>query len=222
MSESKEVEKKATEGMLSSALSAIESGALYAYAVGSEFAKSKLSDENRKKIEDAEASAKEKLGPLIEKIKEKAGPAVDFADKKLEVAADKLLATETGKRLKDEVIPGAAKKSKELFDLTCLELNKIGEKGKGTMIAVDDYVKAVKEKMGKEWDEKFMAPVKSLYEQAKEKGMQTGDKLKEQTANLLKTWSEKVEPVLLEREYTQAASAIAKELGFMKIEPAKE
>mmetsp|Transcript_15166 Transcript_15166/g.30691 ORF Transcript_15166/g.30691 Transcript_15166/m.30691 type:complete len:120 (-) Transcript_15166:179-538(-) len=109
------------------------------------------------------------------------------------------MASETGQYLQNQVYAPTAEKSKELFAITCTELEKMGEKSKGSMTSAQEYMKNVKEKMGKEWDEKYAPAVKQMYEQAKVAGQQTGEALKVQTENLKKNWNEQVEPVLKEK-----------------------
>lgn len=72
------------------------------------------------------------------------------------------------------------------------ELTKVTKEGKEKMAPLGQYMKNVKEKMGKEWDEKLAPAVKQMYEQAKEKGEMT-------KMQMAKAWQEKVEPVLQEK-----------------------
>eukprot|EP00469_Lotharella_globosa_P010599 CAMPEP_0167779350 /NCGR_PEP_ID=MMETSP0111_2-20121227/4758_1 /TAXON_ID=91324 /ORGANISM="Lotharella globosa, Strain CCCM811" /LENGTH=298 /DNA_ID=CAMNT_0007669751 /DNA_START=61 /DNA_END=957 /DNA_ORIENTATION=- len=215
VSEGEDYKQKA-DGFLSGGLSALASGASTAYSAASTYAKSKMSEETRKKFEDAEAKAAAQLTPMYEKVKEVTAPAVEWTDKKLEVASEKItekkkefMASETGVYLQEKVMKPASEKSKELFTLASAELKKASAKSKDQMGSLGEYMNNVKTKMGQEWDEKLAPAVKAMYEQAKENAKQTGEKLKEQGERLQKTWHEEVEPVL--REKMNGAKSDAKE-----------
>eukprot|EP00466_Bigelowiella_natans_P003749 jgi/Bigna1/86793/estExt_fgenesh1_pg.C_140010 len=196
VSEGEDFKKKEAEGMLSGGLAAVAGGATSLYGAMSGFAKSKMSDDMKKKFEDAEKKVSDKMAPMVEKVKEVSAPAVDWADKNLEVASEKLkekkeefLKSDTAKYLNEKVAKPATAQAKVLYGLASSELKKIGEQGKEKGQTLQEYMKSVQTKMGKEWDSKYAPAVKQLYEQAKEKGKEGSEKLQQ-------AWQQKVEPIL--------------------------
>mmetsp|Transcript_13117 Transcript_13117/g.18125 ORF Transcript_13117/g.18125 Transcript_13117/m.18125 type:complete len:338 (-) Transcript_13117:285-1298(-) len=229
VSEGEDFKSKASAGMLSGGLSAVAGGASSLYSAVSGFAKSKMSEDMKKQFEDAENKVSEKMQPVMEKVKEVSAPAVGWADKKLEVAADAMsekkkefLASDTAKYLKENVVEPfdekiakpAAAQAKNLYGMASTELQKMREKkeddstkdvkdkNKGAEekgFSLSEYMKNVKDKMGKQWDEKYAPAVKKLYEQAKEQGRQTKDAFQVQQEKLKSAWQEQVEPILREK-----------------------
>ena len=80
---------KGSGGILSGGLSAIAGGASSLYDKVSGFAKSKMSEEMKKKFEATEAAVSSKLTPALEKAKELSAPAIGRADAMLDKASDK-------------------------------------------------------------------------------------------------------------------------------------
>eukprot|EP00467_Chlorarachnion_reptans_P003231 CAMPEP_0114519368 /NCGR_PEP_ID=MMETSP0109-20121206/18963_1 /TAXON_ID=29199 /ORGANISM="Chlorarachnion reptans, Strain CCCM449" /LENGTH=286 /DNA_ID=CAMNT_0001700097 /DNA_START=168 /DNA_END=1028 /DNA_ORIENTATION=- len=196
VSEGEDFKKKEDVGMLSGGLSAMAVGATSLYSSVSTYAKSKMSEDMKKKVESAETKVTETMAPVVEKAKEVTAPAIDWADKKLDVASEKIkektdefMASDTYKKLKEKVIDPAATKSKELYKMAATELTKVGKEGKEKMAPLKEYMASVKVKMGKEWDEKYAPAVKQMYEQAKEQGKKTQQEMQ-------KTWNEKIEPII--------------------------
>lgn len=213
VSEGEDFKEEEKDGVLSGGLTALAGGASSLYTGITGFAKARMSEDMKKKFEDAEATVNRTLDPMVQKAKKASAPALDWADKRLGKAGDAIsekkkefLASDTAKFLKEKVVDPvnvkfakpAAAKAKVLFGLASEELKKIGDKSKEKIVPFKEYMESVKTKMGKEWDEKLAPAVKSMYEQAKEKGKGTAESLKVQQEKLQKIWIEKTLPVLRE------------------------
>lgn len=213
---------KGSGGILSGGLSAIAGGASSLYDKVSGFAKSKMSEEMKKKFEATEAAVSSKLTPALEKAKELSAPAIGRADAMLDKASDKFtekkkefMASDTGKFLKKKATEvrekfgkPAAKKAAALFVVASGEFKKLSAQGKEKMLPLKAYVDGVRAKMGKEWDEKYAPAVKEMYEEAKKRGKVTQEKLKENQKKLEAMWTAKVAPVLNEK-LRQAKEAVS-------------
>eukprot|EP00468_Gymnochlora_sp_CCMP2014_P002315 CAMPEP_0167756368 /NCGR_PEP_ID=MMETSP0110_2-20121227/9348_1 /TAXON_ID=629695 /ORGANISM="Gymnochlora sp., Strain CCMP2014" /LENGTH=283 /DNA_ID=CAMNT_0007642473 /DNA_START=146 /DNA_END=997 /DNA_ORIENTATION=- len=165
-----------TTGMLSSGLSSMAIGASSLYASVSGFAKSKMSEDMKKQFEDAEKKVSDTMAPAVAKVKEVSAPAIDFMDKKLDVAAEKIkekktefMNSETGKYINQKIVKPATEQSKIMMAKASAELKKLNSQSKEKMVPLTEFMKSMKEKMGKEWDEKLAPAMKKMYEQAKEK-----------------------------------------------------
>lgn len=208
VSEGEDFKAKASAGMLSGALGAISRGSSSLYTSVSGFAKSKMSDDMKTKFESTERTISDTVTPGLEKIKEVSKPAIQWTDKKLEIASDRLsekkkqfLASDTGKYLTEKtaqlsmvakpVAASASTKAKDLWDKTYSECKKIGAQGQEKMVPLAEYMKKVKTNMGKEWDEKYAPAVKHVWEQAKEQGTATKEIMQ-------KKWNEEMEPLIKE------------------------
>jgi hypothetical protein len=211
--------KEEEKGMLSGGLSALAGFSSSLYSKTTEFAKSKMSEENKKKFEEAEAKAKAKLAPALAKAKELAAPAVDWTDAKLNKAKETIaekkkqfLASETGIYLKNKVAKPAAQQAALMLALAQAEIAKVKEENKDNIDNVKKYMDGVKAKMGKEWDEKLAPQFKAVYEEAKKRGKVTGEALQARQKALEASWKAKVEPVI-KAQIAKAKAALEKAKG---------